>query len=192
MNMADHKAKKNNWQKIGEGKSFRIAVFVISLLLLYLLWINRDDLKDVESWGFLGIFVINFISNATIILPAPGTASVFVGGAIWNPLAVGLLSGIGAAFGELFAYFLGFGGRGVLRFVEKGGKWVKTLEGFFHRAGFITTFVYALIPLPFFDVLGIIAGAVNYPVWKFFLAVLLGRIIRNVIIALSGAKFLTD
>ena len=190
--MAKKKSKNIDWKKIGEGNLFRLAVLLVSSLLLYLLWINKNELRDLESLGFIGIFIINFISNATVIVPAPGTASVFFGGAIWNPLLVGIVSGIGAAMGELFAYFLGYGGRGILHLVEKGGRWVKTLEGFFHRAGFVTTLVYSIIPLPFFDVLGIIAGAVNYPVWKFFLAVLTGRIIRNVVIALTGAKFLNQ
>ena len=190
--VAKKKSKNIDWKKIGEGNLFRLAVLLVSSLLLYLLWINKNELRDLESLGFIGIFIINFISNATVIVPAPGTASVFFGGAIWNPLLVGIVSGIGAAMGELFAYFLGYGGRGILHLVEKGGRWVKTLEGFFHRAGFVTTLVYSIIPLPFFDVLGIIAGAVNYPVWKFFLAVLTGRIIRNVVIALTGAKFLNQ
>jgi hypothetical protein len=30
--------------------------------------------------------------------------TVFVGGAIWNPAIIGIISGLGSAFGELFAY----------------------------------------------------------------------------------------
>ena len=190
--LAKNKTKKVDWKRIGEGNLFRLVILLVSGFLLYLLWINKDDLRDLESLGFIGIFIINFISNATIFLPAPGGFSVFFGGAIWNPLLVGIVSGIGAAMGELFAYFLGYGGRGILHLIEKSGKWVKILEGFFHRAGFITTLIYSVLPIPFFDVLGIIAGAVNYPVWKFFLAVLAGLIIRNIVIALTGAKFLNQ
>jgi membrane protein DedA with SNARE-associated domain len=54
----------------------------------------------------------------------------------------------------------------------------------------MTTFAFSTLPLPVFDFIGIMAGVLDYPIWKFAAATLLGRIIRNFIIAWTGAKIL--
>jgi membrane protein YqaA with SNARE-associated domain len=48
-------------------------------------------------------------------------------------------------------------------------------------------FTMAAIPNPFFDVAGVIAGVVRMPLWKFFTAVLLGKILKSTYIAGAGA-----
>lgn len=167
-----------------------ITILAVVISLLSLLWISRTDIKEFANLGYLGIFVINFISSATVIFPVPGAASVVVGGAFWNPFIVGPVSGLGSAFGELFAYFIGFGGRGLLKSQEKERKWVIEVEKRFHHSGFLTTFVTSALPVPFFDIIGLIAGAMNYPVVRFFAATFLGRTLRNIILAVSGNRFL--
>lgn len=142
------------------------------------------------SLGLVGIFFVNFFASATVVVPLPGIASVFVGGAVLDPIAVGVVSGLGAALGELLAYFVGFGGRA---FVREGGdrdKLLNLVEGHFHSAGFATTLVFSALPVPVFDVIGILAGSLNYPVWKFFLATLIGKVGRNILVAWTGEKFL--
>ena len=52
-------------------------------------------------------------------------------------------------------------------------------------------FTMSVLPNPFFDVAGVIAGAVRMPVWKFFIAVLLGKVIKSMYIAGAGALGLT-
>ncbi|OGG03827.1 hypothetical protein A2W14_04770 [Candidatus Gottesmanbacteria bacterium RBG_16_37_8] len=184
------RSKKRSESKsfIKDGLLFRLLILAVSLALLLLIWINRNELQNLSRYGYIGIFVINFISASTIFLPAPGTASVFIGGAIWNPIMVGIVSGLGSSMGELFGYFLGYGSRGILKTFEKESSYVRRLEGFFHKSGFITTFIFAILPIPIFDIIGVIAGAVNYPVSKFFLAMVSARIIRNIIYALTGAR----
>ena len=168
---------------------FRVIIFAVTAAFLILIWSKRGDLAHLSKLGYLGIFLINFISSATVLFPLPGVAAVFLGGAIWNPFWVGLSSGIGASLGELTGYLLGYGGRGLLKSWEKQ-KWVETVEHFFHRTGFMTTFIFSALPLPLFDIIGIIAGILNYPIWKFALATVLGRVLRNILIAWSGAKIL--
>lgn len=171
-----------------DGLWFRIFILIISVLLLYVIFINREELKNLSQYGYLGIFVVNFISASSIFLPLPGTASVFIGGAVWDPVIVGIVSGLGSAFGELFGYFLGYGGRGLIKDFKGKGEWVKKIEKNFHKNGMRTTFIFAILPLPVFDVIGVIAGAVSFPVWKFFLAMVSARIIRNILFAFTGTK----
>lgn len=170
----------------------RIAVFAATMIFLLILWQNRKFLNQFEHLGYVGLFVINAVSNATIFLPLPSIAAVFIGGSIWNPLFVGVVSGIGNATGELVGFFLGFGSRGILDQLDgKKLQWLKRIEKWFKKSGFITIFIASLVPIPIFDVIGILAGTLNYPLWKFFLSVALGRILRNFIIAWTGAKIIS-
>lgn len=187
--MKKYHKQKTNPPTISDGKVFRLVIFCITILLLLLIWSQHGRLSKLSKYGYLGLFIINFISSATVLVPFPGTASVFLGGAIWNPYLVGLISGIGASIGELFGYFVGYGGRGLTSQFEKN-PWFAKVEQYFHKAGFMTTLVFSLLPLPIFDFIGVLAGALNYPIWKFTLATLIGRIIRNIFIAWSGAKII--
>jgi membrane protein YqaA with SNARE-associated domain len=55
----------------------------------------------------------------------------------------------------------------------------------------VIMFVFSAIPNPVFDVAGTIAGAVKMPVWKFFVSVLLGKMLKDVLIASTGLAGLT-
>jgi membrane protein DedA with SNARE-associated domain len=47
--------------------------------------------------------------------------------------------------------------------------------------GWLAVFVMAIIPIVF-DVVGIIAGALRMPVWRFFIACWLGRTVSYVVV----------
>ena len=54
------------------------------------------------------------------------------------------------------------------------------VEGWVKRWGWIAVFIMSIFPF-FFDVVGIIAGALRMPLWKFFVACWLGRTIVYVV-----------
>ncbi len=137
----------------------------------------------VEATGYLGIFVVSFIGSASIILPVPFIAVVFSAGAFLNPLLVGISAGAGAALGELTGYGLGYGGQKV---AKKYKKIFELAEKWFQKhGGFFVIFIFAATPLPS-DVIGLICGAMKYPVKKFIIASLLGKIVANLIVAYAG------
>jgi membrane protein DedA with SNARE-associated domain len=180
----------NQKEEFASSRTFRICIFIFALILLVIIWLFRRQFTSMGHLGLLGIFFVNFFASATVVVPLPGVASVFLGGAVLDPIAVGVVSGLGASLGELLAYFVGFGGRA---FVGRGGEQeqlIAMIEKFFHSAGFITTLVFSALPVPVFDVIGLLAGSLNYPVWKFFFATLIGRVGRNILIAWTGEKFL--
>ena len=43
------------------------------------LFFFRDKLINFESYGYLGIFVISVLGNATIVLPVPVILTAFLG-----------------------------------------------------------------------------------------------------------------
>ena len=76
-----------------------VSIFVFSI---------RDRAEQLAYYGYPGIFVLAFLSYATVILPAPAVAVVFAMGAVFNPLIVALVAGAGAALGEMTGYIAGY------------------------------------------------------------------------------------
>lgn len=176
-------------KKIFQSQIFQISLIVFVIVMVVLLWIFREHLPTSPKYGYFGIFMANLIASSTLIIPLPGVATVLLGGSLWNPVLVGLVSGLGSMFGETVGYIAGYGGRKAIRDLNKK-TWLIHLERFFRKNGFITIFMVSLIPNPFFDFIGLLSGALKYPLWKYMLANFLGRSIRNIIIAWTGAKFL--
>lgn len=163
-------------------KYFFIFISVlISAVIIYF----RDDLAKLAGYGYFGIFLINLLGSATIIIPAPSLVATFVGGSIFNPLLVGLVSGLGASIGELTGYLAGYGGRVAIT----DHKHFKRIERWMGKNGFVTILILALIPNPIFDLSGIFAGATGYPVKRFFTAVLIGKTVRFIGISFLGSSF---
>jgi membrane protein YqaA with SNARE-associated domain len=138
----------------------------------------------LASYGYIGIFLISLIGSATVIFPIPSAAFVFAAGLYLNPFLLGLFAGLGAAIGEFTGYALGWGGRKVIK--NKWKKWIiRTEEAFQKYGGFWVIVFFAVTPLPD-DIVGIIAGTLKYPVKKFFIASLVGKVILHLILAYGG------
>lgn len=172
-----------------EKKTFRwevLASVLVIILMAFIYIANPTEfvIRRIHTLGYLGIFLLMFLSSATILLPVPGLVGIPIAGMFLNPLRVGIVGGIGSALGELSGYFAGCGGRLV---IEKNKTRVyKTVKGWMRRNGFLTIFIFAAIPNPFFDVAGLAAGTLDYPVWEFLVACLLGKILKCIVLAYLG------
>src|SRR3990170_6959702 len=76
------------------------------------------DISNLRTYGYGGLFVVNIIGSASILLPSPAAASVFGGGAFLSGFLglpafvwVGLVAGLGEAIGEFSGYAAGYGRR---------------------------------------------------------------------------------
>jgi len=154
-------------------------VFLISLLI----FIFREKLIYLKDLGYLGIFLVSILGNATIILPVPAFLTAFVGGALLNPFIVAVVSSLGATIGELTGYVAGIQGK---EFVNKNEK-IQKVEKWMKKYGLWTIFVLAAIPNPVFDLAGIVAGATKIPVWKYFIVTWAGKFVKFLIISEVGA-----
>ena len=146
----------------------------------------REQIREFAIYGYPGIFLISLVGNATLILPAPSFAAVFAVGGALNPIAVGIVAGLGASLGELTGFLAGVGGRAV---VENQTLYHR-LENWMRKGGMLVIFVLAFIPNPAFDVGGIVAGTLRMPVWQFLVAAWAGKGIRFFLLALSGKLLL--
>jgi membrane protein DedA with SNARE-associated domain len=150
-----------------------LVTFAI-VVAVFLIYRNDPAIFDrLKGYGYAGSFVISVILNGTIIFPVSNMAlMVAIGITVPQPWAVGLLGGLGAGIGELTGYVAGRSGRGIL----SRSKTFNRVEGWVKKWGWLAVFVLSIIPFAF-DVVGIIAGALRMPVWRFFLACMMGRII---------------
>lgn len=144
-------------------------------------------LQIALQYGLIGVFAAAVLLNASVLLPLPFDI-LFIAVAslhIYNPVLLGIVAGIGAAIGEMVAYCLGFFGskaieKMTLLQVERITDFKKKIKGI----GTIFIFIGALVPFPF-DLIGIAAGLIKFDWKRFFIAVLLGRTIRHVLIAVA-------
>jgi len=142
-----------------------------------------ERIEALKGYGYLGAFLISVTLNATIVLPTGNFLVLAALGAILpSATMVGLAGGIGAAIGELTGYMAGYSGQAIVSRQKVYGR----LKGWMEKWGVLTIFFLSMAPL-FFDLAGIAAGVVRFPLWKFFLACWLGRTILYLLVAWGGA-----
>jgi uncharacterized membrane protein YdjX (TVP38/TMEM64 family) len=159
-----------------------IIAALVSLAITALVVVSATDLRRLAGLGYLGVFAISIISNATVVFPVPGIAVVFASGGVLNPLLVALIAGIGEPIGELSGYLAGYAGSAVVEDRQR----FERLRAFMERRGFLTLLVLASIPNPLFDLAGITAGMLRVPIWRFLLACWIGKTIKSLAIAYLG------
>lgn len=157
------------------------AALSFSVLIAFLMFEFRHVILELGRWGYVGVFFIEMANSATIMFPTPGQAYTFALGVTLNPLMIGLIGGIGSALGELTGYAVG--AKTGQRF--RGGRLFAKLQKFTLRWGGLSLFVFATIPGPF-EVAGLWAGTVRYPLARFFVFVAMGKILKVTAFALAG------
>ena len=132
----------------------RAAVLLLVIALTVGIYMARDQARWLANLGYLGIFLLSVLANATIILPAPGVAFVFGLGAVYDPLLVAIAAGAGAAVGEISGYLAGFSGNIVIQNRKYAHRFIEWMT----KYGPWTILVLGFIPNPIFDLAGIIAA----------------------------------
>jgi membrane protein YqaA with SNARE-associated domain len=171
-----------------KNKFYAIAIFISSILLSVVFFEYRDFFKNASSLGLLGLLIINFVSSATFFVSAPAFLTIIAGGNLYSPILVAAVAAIGACLGDMIGFLFGHSGRRLLKKSLDRHRTIRFLEKHFHRHGGLIVFLLAIIPNPFFDAVGILAGVVNYPPQKFFIIMLLGRFLRYWSLSYLGSK----
>lgn len=161
--------------------SLTVLLGIAITVVLYLL---RDIITELGNYGYLGAFLISLITSATVILPVPGIVVLFALGTTLNPVLVALVGATGGIIGEMTGFMVGYEGREA---IPHKSKLYLRLENWMRRWGTWAVIAFAAIPLPIFDVAGIVAGALHYPLWKFLLIGWAGKCFKFVLLVLAGA-----
>jgi len=169
-----------------------VTLVLVVALFFFIIW-QRKNIAEFSIWlaryaglKYLGIFVLSMAASATLIIPIPGLAMTSAMGAIspdpWDPLWVGIASGLGATIGELTGYMLGYSGRMAMPY----NKTYERVVGWMAKWGNWTIFLLALIPNPLFDIAGMASGVLKYPAWKFMLIGAAGRLPKHILFSYLG------
>jgi membrane protein DedA with SNARE-associated domain len=160
---------------------FPILMLALVVGITIALFAFRNGITKLGNYGYLGTFLLAVATNATIFLPMPSILIILPLGAAFNPLFIGLAAGLGGAIGEMTAYVVGYTGRGIWH--DKPG-YIKAV-GWLKRWGMLIVFVFSVTPMPL-DIMGIAAGNLRLPAWKFFLPCWPGKTIKYIILAYIG------
>ena len=158
-----------------------LGMAVFTVLAAVVLLRAQEAIAGLGDWGYAGAFVAMLVNNATIILPAVGQLIVAGLSASLNPVLLGVVGGVGGTIGELTGYVLGVMGRRIVSAENLDRRLRRIPERLFGP----TLFVFAVTPLPF-DVAGIVAGTMRYPVGWFLLWVGAGKILNTIAIAVAA------
>ena len=187
MNESQPRPERARQAAFWTSRPFRFAIIALVLAISIAIFAFREQFAELAAVGYPGIFFVSLLGNATVVLPAPSLALVFAMGSALSPVLVGVVAGAGEALGELTGYALGYGGQAVIENEATYGRLVAWME----RRGGITVFVLSVIPNPFFDLAGIAAGSLRYPVWRFLLFCWMGKTIKTTLVAYAGSRSIT-
>lgn len=163
--------------------ALRLLILALVIAITVYVYSIRDQAEELARYGLPGVFLLSVLSNATLVLPAPGLLFVFAAGGLFNPIGVAIAAGAGAILGELTGYLAGFSGRAV---VERT-KVYERLEELTRRYGGWTILVLSAVPNPFFDLAGVAAGALRMPVPTFLIWGFVGKTLKMLAFAYAGS-----
>jgi uncharacterized membrane protein YdjX (TVP38/TMEM64 family) len=119
----------------------------------------------------------------------PGGGVIFAAGGLLDPvggvpapIAVGLVAGFAESIGEMTGYGAGMGGSPMLKdraVYQRIRRWIE-------KRPFQTVFLMTFTPPILFDVAGLAAGAARVPIRVFYPALLVGKILRDTMVATAG------
>ena len=173
-------------EKAGKQPGWLGKRFVLILMLILVIAITvglfvfaqryPDKVKEFGNLGYLGVFIASLVSSLTVILPVPGVLVVFPLVTNLNPFLVALAGSTGGIIGEITGYMAGYSGQGM----ANKGKMYERVELWMKRWGMWTVFAFAFAPFLPFDVAGIVAGAMRYPLWKFLIVGWIGKTLKYI------------
>jgi len=165
-----------------------LLILGAAAIVLVTIFVQRPQhpVEYARSIGYGGVFVMGIIGSASPVWPLPGSWAAGLAAAFGlNPIVVGLAAGLGEPIGELSGYTAGYGGQIAIN------KWKRyaQIEGWMRRRGGITIFVVSAIPNFFVKLATVAAGALRYPIWRFFLFCWAGKTLKSLAFAAVGYAF---
>ncbi len=161
------------------------ALLLILPIVLMYRWFSGTPVEELEGFGYAGVFLAMLVSGGSTFFPVPGQVVVLFYGAVWNPVLVGIASGLGNATGETVGYLTARAATHVFDGIDRS-RWTLLFRKWFDRYGFFTILGIAAIPNPIFDIVGIVAATASYPLRRFWLACVLGNCVKYVGMAYFG------
>ena len=158
-------------------KILEVLVFIFIVALSVSIFIFRDKIQEVGNVGYIGLFFLCFLANASVLLPAPGLMIAASCALIMNPWLVAIFASLGSTLGEFVGYAFGSVSKDLSpkfqKFINKLTSKIKNQT--------LLVFILAALPLPLFDVVGIYSGGTKMNLFKFFVACFFGKLIKMLV-----------
>lgn len=153
-----------------------LEVFFVILIaaLSVVIFLMRDKIGQVSNIGYFGLFLLCFLANSTVLLPAPSLMLAASCALIMNPFLVALSAAAGSPLGEFVGYAFGSITKDLS---PKFKKLLDKLTSKIHSQA-VLVFILAVLPLPFFDIVGIYSGGTRMNLIKFSVACFVGKFIK--------------
>ena len=176
-----------DWRKPENLIRLAILALVITAIVAALLLRGNFGASQV---GYGAVALSSLVASAGLVIPVPALATACATAIFLNPFLVGVIAGSAETGGELSGYYLGYTGRDVL----SRSRTYQRLESWMRRRGWLLLFLVSIVPNPIFDVVGIAAGALRYPIWGFLAVVWVGKVFKFLTFAYAceaGSDWLT-
>jgi len=174
---------------------FPLSIFISMIAFTALIFTYRDTIINLGVFDYrLAAFLTSAVTNATVFIPDTGLVIILSLAAAYNPVIVGIMTGLGAITALLMTYF---GGR-IIRSLVKGDR-IDRIEqrvnhGIEKRGWLFILFAYGIpIPSPLPEITGIVAGATKFSISRFLMFIVCataGNVIKSVFYACIGAWLL--
>ena len=158
-------------------KILEVILIIVIVGLSISIFLLRDRIQNVSNVSYLGLFLLCFLANSTVLLPAPSLMIAASCALIMNPLLVAIVASLGSTLGEFVGYAFGTVSK------DLSPKFQKVIDEFatkIHNQSLLV-FIFAVLPLPLFDIVGIYSGGAKMNLVKFFLVCFAGKFIKMLV-----------
>jgi len=164
------RASRINWRSRNNLLRLLALLTLTAFMVTGILFLDRLSLTA----GYSGIALLALVASGGLVLPAPALATVCGVSVVLVPLILGLVAGTAETVGELTGYFIGYSGEDFVRRI----RWYPRVVGWLRKRGWLLLLLLSLVPNPVFDIAGVAAGAVRYPLPAFLSAVWIGKVAK--------------
>jgi membrane protein YqaA with SNARE-associated domain len=170
---------------------YALGIFgiVITILMAVAIIIYKDEVRDLQNYGYFGAFFISLLGGATIIVPVPMLLIVFtLGGVMPYPWLVAIFAALGEVVGAMTIYATGRGaGHAISQSKHtRVQKYYDKLLNLIRKRGTITLLIVTSIVNPFFYPAAFAAGALKFGLKKYIPIVLVGKLIKSFTVVYAG------
>ena len=152
-----------------------ISILIIIGSLSFFWFAKGLDWRYLVTLKYLGFAIIAFFGSAIVFLPFPLTVLMGISALFLHPVVVILLGGLVVSIGSMVPYLVGAEGKIIFADI-KGYKRVHAWATR-NTHGFWSILLISIIPFPLFDLICVSAGILGIKPRKYFLAILIGKII---------------